>query len=241
MRLGMLLTAVLAVLLLGTAARAGDDGRGDKDAASPVDKIIEQYADSGVDGVVDVITNKQNEIEKVVIVGAARLSTVLGAADGLLEARREARLAAAGKFRQWLKEKVTIYEKSESERILVLEGKTGEGDESLKESGKKISKNTTKYESYAEGAVRGLQVLGYKTISPNKKEKIYVVVMGFDATTLDATKKLANDLDSDTPKNGRGGQQGDAGSDKDDTKEKRKLDDQQGVSPGAKKFFEKKP
>ncbi|NBT14595.1 MAG: hypothetical protein EBS56_13640, partial [Planctomycetia bacterium] len=57
-----------------------------------LDKIIADYADSGIDGVVDIVKNKDGEIVKMVVVGAAKISTVLGAADGLQTARNEARL-----------------------------------------------------------------------------------------------------------------------------------------------------
>jgi hypothetical protein len=197
---------------------------------SPVEQIIDKYADSGIDGVVDVKTDKNGVIDQVVIVGAAPISTVLGAADGLLTARREARLRAAGKFRQFLKEKVSIEEKSETERVVKLESKQGSD---LTESGQKVSKNTEKYSTISEGMVRGLQVLGFKTVSLNPKEKVYVMVCGWDSATSNAVKGLSKDLDSDDAggKDGQGGAPG----------ERRELKDQSKVAPGADKFFKKRP
>jgi hypothetical protein len=197
-----------------------------------LDRIIDKYADTGVDGVVDVMTDKSGAINKVVIVGVAPISTVLGAADGLLTARREARLRAAGKFRQFLKEKVSIEEKTETERVVKLESKQGSD---LTESGQKVSKNSEKYQTISEGMVRGLQTLGYKVVSLNKKEKVYVMVCGWDTATSNATKGLAKDLDSDEVGGGKGS--GDAGS----PAERRELKDEQKTTPGAEKFFKKPP
>lgn len=209
-------------------ARADEDGTAPRRPAahSRVQKIIDKYVETGVDGVVDVMVGKDGRINKVIVVGAEPIRTTLGAADGLLTARRQARLTAAGKFRQFIKEKVTMSEKTENERIIKLEGK---GD-SLKEEGKKIEKFTEKYETISEGMVRGLQTLGYKTVSLNKKEKIYVVVMGWDHKTSELTKKLDKELESDDT-----GDDGTPGS----AQERRKLKDQSGVAPGAKDFFDK--
>jgi hypothetical protein len=198
---------------------------------SPLDEIIDKYVESGIDGVVDVTTDKNGVITKVVVVGTAPISTVLGAADGLLTARKEARLRAAGKFRQFLKEKVSIEEKTETERVVKLESKGG-GD--LAESGQKISKNTEKYSTVSEGMVRGLQVLGYKTVSLNKSEKVYVMVCGWDADTSKAVTGLEKQLDSDEASGGAAAGSGSA-------EDRRQLPDQSKVSPGASKFFQKKP
>ncbi len=194
---------------------------------SKLDKIVDDYVNSGVDGVVDVRTGKDGRITKVVILGAARISTVLGAADGLQTARNEARLRAAGKFRQFVQEKVSMVETAKSERIVTLEGK----ENSLTETGKKISKNTEEYKTSSEGMVRALQVLGYRMVSLNKKEKMYVMVVGWDHKTSDLAKKLAGGLDRD-------GAGDDAKDGKDSAGEKRKLKDQNGVTPAAKRFLE---
>ncbi len=194
-----------------------------------LDKIIADYADSGVDGVVDIIKNKQGEISKMVVVGAARISTVLGAADGLQTARNEARLRAVGKFRQFLEEKVSVTETSETERTIKLEG---DGSD-LSESGKKISKNTEKYKTFSEGMVRGMQLLGYKTVSLNEKEKMYVVVMGWSKDLANKTRALANELDKP-----RTGGTRPAAVPAVDAEERRKLEDRTRTLPGAGGFFD---
>jgi hypothetical protein len=199
---------------------------------SPIEVIINKYVDSGVDGVVDVRTDKSGAVSKVVIVSAVPITTVLGAADGLMTARREARLRAAGKFRQFLKEKVNIEEKSESERIVKLESEKGSD---LTESGKKISKFSDKYQTVSEGMVKGLQTLGYKTVSLNPKEKVYVMVCGWDAATSKAVDNLANELDKDMDKKDSQSKGTES------PEERRKLDDQHAVTPAGSKFFDKPP
>jgi hypothetical protein len=200
--------------------------------ASPIEAIINKYVDSGVDGVVDVKTDKSGAVTQVVIVSAVPITTVLGAADGLMTARREARLRAAGKFRQFLKEKVNIEEKSESERVVKLESEKGSD---LTESGKKISKFSDKYQTVSEGMVKGLQTLGYKTVSLNPKERVYVMVCGWDAVTSKAVDNLANELDKDMDK-----KDGKSKSTESPV-ERRKLEDQHAVTPAGSKFFDKPP
>ena len=211
------------------AETAAVDGPAIGDSHPSIDKIISDYADSGIDGVVDIVKNKQGEITKMVVVGAAKITTVLGAADGLQTARNEARLRAVGKFRQFLEEKVSVTETSESERTIKLEG---DGND-LSESGKKISKNTEKYKTFSEGMVRGMQMLGYKTVKLNEKEKMYVVVLGWSKDLAAKTRALANELDKPrTP-----GTQPAAVSAA-DADERRKLQDHSGVLPAAKGFFD---
>jgi hypothetical protein len=194
-----------------------------------LDKIISDYAESGSDGVVDIVKDKNGAITKMVVVGAARISTVLGAADGLQTARNESRLRAVGKFRQFLEEKVSVTETTETERTLTLEG---DGTD-LAESGKKISKNTEQYKTFSEGMVRGMQVLGFKTVSLNDKEKMYVTVMGWSKDLANKTRALANELDK--PRAGGAKAAAVSGS---EAEERRKLKDQQGVLSGAKGFFD---
>jgi|688.fasta_scaffold141317_2 hypothetical protein len=200
-------------------------------AHASVDDIIAQYADSGVDGVVDIVKNPDGEITKMVVVGAARISTVLGAADGLQTARNEARLRAVGKFRQFLEEKVTVTETSETERTIKLEGDGA----NLTESGKKISKNTEKYKTFSEGMVRGMQTLGFKTVSLNQKERMHVVVMGWSKELANQTRALANELD----KPRTGGTQP-AAVPAADAEERRRLEDRARTLPGARGFFDNK-
>ena len=116
----------------------------------------------------------------------------------------------------------------------VLEGKEGEKD-SLEEAGKQIKKDAQKFQSIAEGTVRGLTQLHQEIQSPNKKEKVLVLVMGWDADLSDAIKKVGKDLEGDTPAP-KGDSKGDG---EDPLKEKKKIEDSKKTSPAAKKFLDK--
>jgi len=229
-----LLTAATLVALAPAAPApaqpaAAVDGPVVGDSHPSIDKIVSDYADSGVDGVVDLVKNPQGEITKIVVVGAAKITTVLGAADGLQTARNEARLRAVGKFRQFLEEKVSVTETTETERTIKLQGDGAD----LAESGKKISKNTEKYKTFSEGMVRGMQLLGYKTVKLNEKERMYVVVLGWSKDLAAKTRSLADDLDRPRTAGTKPGAV--AGADAD---ERRKLEDKGGVLPAAKGFFD---
>jgi hypothetical protein len=232
--------AILLSLLAAPAASAQPaaappapaiDGAQVGDTHPSIEKIVNDYAESGIDGVVDMVKNKQGEITKMVVVGAARITTILGAADGLQTARNEARLRAVGKFRQFLEEKVSVTETSETERTIKLQG---DGTD-LAESGKKISKNTEKYKTFSEGMVRGMQMLGYKTVKLNEKEKMYVVVMGWSKELANKTRALANELDKPRTAGAKPAAVSAA-----DAEERRKLEDRSGTLSGAKDFFDDK-
>jgi hypothetical protein len=220
----------LVCILAGCAK----ENNGGDDRAKAVDPVLKPSSGQAPAGGAATRTAAYSgaKVSKVVIVSAVPITTVLGAADGLMTARREARLRAAGKFRQFLKEKVNIEEKSESERIVKLESEKGSD---LTESGKKISKFSDKYQTVSEGMVKGLQTLGYKTVSLNPKEKVYVMVCGWDAATSKAVDNLANELDKDMDKKDSQSKGTES------PEERRKLDDQHAVTPAGSKFFDKPP
>jgi len=227
----MLLTLGAAPVVARAQAPAAVEADEIGTAHPSLAKIIDDYAESGVDGVVDIVKNKQGEITKMVVVGASRISTVLGAADGLQTARNEARLRAVGKFRQFLEEKVSVTETSETERTLKLEG---DGSD-LAESGKKISKTTEKYKTFSEGMVRGMQLLGYKTVKLNDKERMYVVVLGWSKDLAAKTRALANDLDKPRSAGAQPAAVSAA-----DAEERRRMEDSSRVLSGARDFFDEK-
>jgi hypothetical protein len=85
--------------------------------------------------------------------------------------------------------------------------------------------------------VKGLQTLGYKTVSLNPKEKIYVMVCGWDAATSKAVDNLANELDKDMDK--KDSKKDGQSKSTESPAERRKLDDQHAVTPAGSKFFDK--
>lgn len=218
-------SAVLMGLLIVGVLRASNSQDDDK-KSDPVVKALSKIAKLGP-GVHSIKKDDRGRITTCVVVGEARISTALGKAKGLETARTRARLAAAAEFRKWLKEKVTVAEKSETETITLLEG-AEEGDKGvLKESGKAVEKTTARYETVAEGLVSGLQVLH---VEVNGEDKLYTIVLGWDAATAKAAGKI------DSGKDGAGKKA--AGKDGDGKKPAdKKLENKSATSDDAKKFI----
>lgn len=224
----LFLTATLSALLC--AANVSADDKSDAD----VQKKLSEIAALGP-GVNNIKKDEKGRIKSCVIVGQARISTVLGKAKGLETARQRASLAAKAEFVKWLKEKVTVYEKTDDQTLTLLEGKEEGDKDSLKESGKAIESTSKKMESVAEGLVRGMQNIHTEV---SDKDKTYTVVMGWDAETANATKKVKKDLDSDEAKNGDK-ENGQEKPKKDkDKKSDKKIEDKKSTSKDAKKFID---
>jgi hypothetical protein len=216
-------TLTIALMVAAGAATGRADNNKDADKKDDeVAKAMSKIAQLGP-GVYAVKKDDQGRIKTCVVVGEARISTVLGKAQGLETARTRARLAAAAEFRKWLNEKLTVYEKSESETITLIEGAAGGDKDVLKESGKAVEKTTKRYETVADGLVKGLQVLH---VEVSGDDKTYTVVLGWDAETA----KAAGTVDGDGKK--EGGKEGDARKDGD-----KKIDSKSVTSDDAKKFI----
>jgi hypothetical protein len=201
------------ILTIALAVAAGAaTGRADSNKDGEVARAMSKIAQLGP-GVYAVKKDDQGRIKTCVVVGEARISTVLGKAQGLETARTRARLAAAAEFRKWLNEKGTVYEKCEAETITLIEGTAGGDKDVLKKSGKAVEKTTTRYETVAEGLVKGLQVLH---VEVSGDDKTYTVVLGWDAETA----KAAGTVDGDGKKAGD-----------------RKLDSKSATSDDARKFI----
>jgi hypothetical protein len=138
-------------------------------------------------GVHAIKRDKQGRIESCIVIGNARISTVLGKAKGLETAREKARLAASAEFVKWLKEKVSVHQKSEEETILFLEGSADNDKQALKESGKSIEKTGKRIESVAEGLIRGLQVLH---VEVSEKDMTYTLLLGWSRENVKAAEQV---------------------------------------------------
>lgn len=147
-------------------------------------------------GVHELQTDGKGRITSLVVVGQARISTVLGKAKGLETARTKANLDCSSQFVKWLKEDVTIYESSNEESVILMTGSEGEEADSLKEYGKAIEKTTKKMESLSSGIVRGLELI-HKEV--DAEGKTLTVVKGWHVDTSEATKRISKSLKSDQP------------------------------------------
>lgn len=153
-------------------------------------------------GVHAIKKDKKGQIVSCLVVGQARISTALGKAKGLEIARDKANLAASAEFVKWLKEDVAVYQSSEDESVILIEGAEDADDDTLKESGKAVEKNSTKMESVSKGLVRGLQPL-YKAVDGDGKT--YTIIKGWSLKNSDATKEVASDSLNDNPKSRKNG------------------------------------
>jgi len=166
----------------------------DKDDEGPsIEEMMSQIAELGP-GVHNIQKDKKGHITACVVVGQARISTVLGKAKGIENARNKANLDCAAQFVKWLKEDITVYESDDEESVTLLEGEETGEDETLKESGKSVEKSGKKMESLSKGLVRGLQLL-HKEVDGNGKT--YTLIKGWKADTAEGTKKISSDMASD--------------------------------------------
>ena len=159
----------------------------------------------------------------MIVVGRARISTVLGKAKWT-----EVALTAQAEFVKFLKEKVRVYVSSDEETVILLEG-TGRagGEDALKEAGKAVERTSKKLESVADGLVRGLQLLHMEV---NEKDKTLTLVYGWDAATAKAAKAARKGLEDGDDKGGK--TDGKPAADK-------AIEDKKVSSTDAKKFLRK--
>jgi len=162
---------------------------------SSVEEALSKIASLGP-GVHAIKKDSKGQIISCMVVGQARISTVLGKAKGIEIARDKANLSASAEFVKWLKEEVSVGQTNKEGDVTLIEGTKGPDGDSQKESGKADEQSRKIMDSTAKGLVRGLQVI-HKEIGGDATT--YTVVKGWKADTVDATKKVAADLASDTP------------------------------------------
>ena len=183
---------VFGMFLLGGQSSFGQEV---EDEAPSKEEEMAELAALGP-GVHHILKDKEGNITSCMVVGQARISTVLGKAKGLEIARDKANLACSTEFIKWLKEEVTFFQSNEDETIFLMEGSEGDDDESLSETGKSIDKNSRKSGSISKGLVRGLQII-HKDVDSDGET--YTVIKGWSARTAQGVKKVASDLASDEP------------------------------------------
>ena len=233
------------LLLLGTmtafaqeANETGSKGAEAKEAPAAKDPMAEfkKFAAMG-DGVYRVKYDEDGQIKSCIVVGSSRVSTVLGASKGKQTARRKADLACDAEFVKWCKAKLTVEESDSGEDIFVLSG-SGKDDDSEKESmteeGKSTEAYTRKVTRYAEGILRGMEVLFVDTDAAGKT---VTVVKGLNAKNIDAVKDLSKKLNSDDTPAAETGSTGAVEKGPEAPKGKTKLKSESAVAPGAEEFL----
>ncbi len=190
--LGMLAVGFVSVGTLASANAAEkkkDASPAAKEDAGSTAEEMDAYVQQGP-AVHVVKKDGKGRLEKVIVVGQARISTVLGAAKGKEMARKKAAQNAKAEFVKWLGEKVEVRENSENEATLFLTGAEENGKDSLSEAGKAVEKSSDSYKSVAEGLVRGLTVL-HTDVNAETEEKTCTLVYGWSAANAKAAKHTA--------------------------------------------------
>lgn len=127
------------------------------------EEAIQNVAELGP-GVHKVKVDNRNVFKSCVVVGQARISTVLGASKGMATARRNAKLKAESEFVSWLKTNTSSVRSFGDEVEFSLKG---DGKETV-ETGKATETNIETITSSAQGAIRGLTLIGSHTDAENK-------------------------------------------------------------------------
>jgi hypothetical protein len=148
--------------------------------AEEVDPRIARWAALGP-GVHDVKKNASGGMQSCIVVGQARISTAFGVARGRMDAQRNARLSAEAEFVRWLQSNVQAVIASGNEQVLVLESAGGQRTE----TGRAVETNSEEIRTAAEGAVRGLTVLG-SLGAGGEGEGVYTLVLGWSPSTAGA-------------------------------------------------------
>ena len=180
---------VLTFALAAATALAADKNEGAKPKAASVEEQMDNLVKQGP-GVHNIKKDSKGRVQSLVVVGQAKISTVLGVAEGKQRARKKAEQSAKAEFVKWLKDSPEIRKNSNDESTIFLQGQ-GEGDngkEAQSEAGKKVEKDSESYKSVAAGIVRGLQLLH---ADMNGEEKTCTLVYGWSLANSKAAKDAA--------------------------------------------------
>ena len=183
------IVAVFAILTFSTVGFAQEEQQSKQPSKA---ELLKQYA-KGAAGVVDYAFDDEGRLIKVVVVGKATISTVLGP-RGEIVAERKAAMDCDAQFVQWFKKNMTVTENEDQEAIQRTTG-SGNDDEVNREYEAKDSDNYSRViESKASQVLRGMTPI-YSGINPEKKQ--YVVIKGFNRKIAKAVKELGRELDND--------------------------------------------
>lgn len=228
--------SICLMLLLGIQAVSAQD-KPAPDTASVEDEL-KNIAQLGP-GVHKIVKDKKGRIVSCIVVGQARISTVLGKSKGIELARKKADLQCSAAFVKWLDEKVKVVESDTEEVTELIEGEEGGAEDKTKESGKSATKYSSMTERISNGLVRGLQVIYTET---NSEEKTYTVVKGWNAKQATALKKVSKDLAADEPEDAESGRKSKENGGKKDQAEQadKQIKDRSNVASDADEFFPKR-
>jgi hypothetical protein len=218
----------LAFAYSAATASAGDKKEGADSKVVSVEEQMDNLVKQGP-GIHNLKKDDKGRVQSLIVVGQARLSTVLGATKGRELARKKAERSAKAAFVKWLGEAVVVCESAKDETTLFLQGEEGKDKETLSEAGKALEKSSDTYKSIAAGLIRGLTLLHTDL---NAEEKEYSVVYGWSLANAKSAKDTAtHDPGIDKPSAQPGATSGK------DIADKKKIRSQKTTSPEAEEFL----
>ena len=190
------IAGMLAGLIISAMSAYAQEGAGTPPQA-PWEKLAK--LGSGV----HEIKKDGNRLQSCVIVGEARISTVLGSSKGLSIASRNAQLNAEGAFVSWLKTNVSSVRSFGDETTFELQGS---GDGEATETGQSVESSAAQITSAAQGAIRGMTLLGEHRDAEGKMlYRIYGWKPGYAELAADAEQAMEPVVESG-PSAPQGGQ-----------------------------------
>jgi hypothetical protein len=231
-----MLLALALMTFFGTEAVRADDAKKAKDEDDEVQKEMSRYA-NGAPGVANVEKDEHGELQYLIVVGQARISTVLGKGKGLEIAKQRAAAAAKGAFLQWLKENAKLYERSEDGTINIRVVEKEDAKKKDTEVSKGVEVTERKFESAAQGLIRAMQSVHGEVTD---KGETWAVVMVFDAADAKAAKKVAKDLKASGGDGMEKPGKPDAKAGAKEGKDEDKVEEKKVTSPAARKYVKRK-
>jgi hypothetical protein len=183
----VLAVSVLALATSDAAEKTSRSGGAERGEADAVEEEMSALVKLGP-GIHRIKKDKKGRVQTLIVVGQARISTVLGVAKGKEMARKKAAQSAKAEFVKWLTDKVEVRENTEEEDTLFLVGTEDNDKDALSEAGKSLDKRGDSYKAVAEGLVRGLTLLH---ADMNGDEKECTLVYGWSAANAKAAKHTA--------------------------------------------------
>jgi hypothetical protein len=189
-----MLVAALAFTFNCSFARAADKEENAPSAEEQMAALVKLGP-----GVHNIKKDKKGRVLTLIVVGQARISTVLGGAKGKEMARKKAAQGARAEFVKWLGEAVVVCENAENEATIFIQGEEGKDKDAQSEAGKAVEKTGDSFKSLSAGFVRGLTLLHTDV---NADEKECTMVYGWSLANAKAAKHTAtNDptIEDDKP------------------------------------------
>ena len=187
-RIPALVAALCAVVAFSSFGQNADTSP--EPSTTDTNSTIRALADLGP-GVHKVKTSPNNTFQSCVVVGQARISTVLGASKGIMTARRNAKLSAESEFVSWLKTNTSSVRTSGDATEFTLKGDGTQTSETA--SSEETSTETIT--SAAQGAIRGLTLIGS---FQDAETKVLTLVFAWKPSVADATRQVGDAMSDKT-------------------------------------------